>query len=123
MDLLTRVRAVAGAVEGTSTQSREIATAEGSIRYRVTSYCAASVGTNSLIISEEEQFALDNRPPDAAAKLVIGEWVLPLRRILKIVSGIEVLIAVVFVGRTVEGVGATLAHRDDDRTAGFSIFR
>ena len=54
MDLFTRIRAVAGAVEATSAQSRKIATAEGSIRYRVTSYCSASVGADSLTISEEE---------------------------------------------------------------------
>ena len=72
MDLFTRIRAVAGAVEATSTQSRKIATAEGSIRYRVTSYCSASVGANSLIIGKEEQFALDNRPSDAAAELALN---------------------------------------------------
>jgi hypothetical protein len=54
MDLLACVSAGAGTVKSRRAQFLEIASPERSIRHRVASHCSASMGTDSLVIGEEE---------------------------------------------------------------------
>src|SRR6266852_3128472 len=82
-----------------------------------------AVGGDSLDVTEEEKLALDDGAADAPAEIVIAIRVLSQGRIGKKVPGIPVLIAVVFITRTVELIGARLADLDYDQSAGLAILR
>ena len=79
--------------------------------------------TNALVVSEEEQLVFDDWAADAAPEFIVSKRVLPLGRIFEEIPGIKLLIAVVFVRRSVKGVRAALADGDQDGAAGFAIFR
>src|SRR3989442_10443552 len=112
MDLLARGCAVARAIKTTRTQGGQITAPEVGIWNQVGGRCSASMRTNTLVVSEEEQLVFDDWAADAAPEFIVSKWVLPLRGIFEEIPGIKLLIAVVFVRRTVKDVGAALADRD-----------
>src|ERR1700757_1764913 len=80
------------------------------------------MGTNSLVIGEEEESVLRHRPANTASELAVVEGIFALSGIFEEIAGVEVLVAVVFVGRTVEFVGAAFAYSDEDGAASLSVF-
>ena len=79
--------------------------------------------TDSLVIGEEEKFALDNGPTDGAAEFVVVIWALSHLRVLKVISCVPIFVAVVLVCRSVELIRARLAHLNYDQATGFAVFR
>ncbi len=78
--------------------------------------------TDCLVVGEEKELALDDRAADTAAKLVVVKGTLSYFRIFKKIPGVEVLIAIVFVRRSVELIGAGLANLNYDQPPGFAVF-
>src|SRR5260370_17771033 len=62
VDLLARGRTVAGSIESRRAQGGQIAAAEGGIRNQVGSSGSASMRTDALVISAEDQLTLDHQP-------------------------------------------------------------
>ena len=79
--------------------------------------------TDPLVISEEEELALNDRTPNAAAELIVVVWALTHLGIFKVIPRVPILIAVVFIGRSVELIRSRLADLNYDQSAGFAVLR